>query len=92
MAEVRDEVVSDGERVLRLLLAPRLDGPRLEAAILVLSGAIERGDDARTSTRGRRHHRGRRHRAGRRPLRSTMIPDRSTAPAHRPEHRSRETS
>ena len=40
MAEVRDEVVSDGERVVRELLAPRLRGPKLEAATLMLSGAI----------------------------------------------------
>lgn len=40
MTEVRDEVVSDGERVLRGLLAPTLHGPKLEAAILMLSGAI----------------------------------------------------
>jgi AcrR family transcriptional regulator len=40
LADVRDEVVSAGERVLRELLAPRLQGPELEAAILMLSGAI----------------------------------------------------
>jgi len=32
--------VTAGERVLRELLAPRLQGPELEAAILMLSGAI----------------------------------------------------
>jgi AcrR family transcriptional regulator len=40
LADVRDEVVSAGERVLRELLAPRLQGPELEAATLMLSGAI----------------------------------------------------
>jgi AcrR family transcriptional regulator len=40
MADVRDEVVSDGERVLRGLLAPTLHGPKLEAATLMLAGAI----------------------------------------------------
>jgi len=40
LADVRDEVVSAGERVLRELLAPRLQGAELEAAILMLSGAI----------------------------------------------------
>lgn len=40
MAEVLDDVVSGGERVLRGLLAPRLHGPKLEAATLMLSGAI----------------------------------------------------
>ena len=40
LAAVRDEVVTAGERVLRELLAPRLQGPELEAAILMLSGAI----------------------------------------------------
>ena len=40
LADVRDEVVTAGERVLRELLAPRLQGPELEAAILMLSGAI----------------------------------------------------
>ena len=38
--DVRDEVVRNGEHVLRGLLAPRLHGPKLEAAILMLSGAI----------------------------------------------------
>jgi len=40
MAEGRDDVVSGGERVLRGLLAPRLHGPEVEAATLMLSGAI----------------------------------------------------
>ncbi len=38
--DVRDEVVRNGERVLRGLLAPALQGPKLEAAILMLSGAV----------------------------------------------------
>jgi AcrR family transcriptional regulator len=40
MNAVRDEVVSAGERVVRGLLAPTLHGPRLEAATLMLTGAI----------------------------------------------------
>ena len=40
MVDVRDEVVSNGERVLRGLLSPALQGPKLEAATLMLSGAV----------------------------------------------------
>jgi AcrR family transcriptional regulator len=40
LADVRDKLVADGERVLRQLLGPILDGPALEAAVLMLSGAI----------------------------------------------------
>lgn len=40
MTDVRDEVVSNGERVLRGLLSPALQGPKLEAATLMLAGAV----------------------------------------------------
>ena len=40
MTEVRDDVATDGERVLRGILATTLDGPELDAAILMLSGAV----------------------------------------------------
>ena len=40
MSDVRDEVVRDGERVLRGLLAPRMAGAELEAATLMLAGAV----------------------------------------------------
>lgn len=40
LADVRDKLVADGEHVLRELLAPVLAGPELEAAVLLLSGAV----------------------------------------------------
>jgi len=40
LADVRDKLVADGERVLRQLLGPVLRGPELEAAVLMLSGTI----------------------------------------------------
>ena len=40
LADVRDKLVADGEHVLRELLAPVLAGAELEAAVLMLSGAV----------------------------------------------------
>lgn len=40
MAEVRDEIVAEGERVLRRMLEPVLEGAEREAAVLMLSGAV----------------------------------------------------
>jgi AcrR family transcriptional regulator len=40
LADLRDHLVVDGERVLRELLSRVLRGPELEAAALMLSGAI----------------------------------------------------
>jgi AcrR family transcriptional regulator len=40
MVEVRDQLVTDGEQVVRRLLAPMLHGARLEAATLMLCGAV----------------------------------------------------
>lgn len=40
MAGVRDELVTEGERVLRGLLEPVLHGTEREAAVLMLSGAV----------------------------------------------------
>jgi AcrR family transcriptional regulator len=40
LAEVRDQLVTDGEQVMRGLLAPVLDGPELDAAVLMLTGAV----------------------------------------------------
>ena len=40
MVEVRDKLVTDGERVVRDLLSPRLQGTELEAATLMLCGAV----------------------------------------------------
>ena len=40
LAEVRDQLVSDGEQVMRQLLVPLLDGAGLEAAVLMLTGAV----------------------------------------------------
>ncbi len=40
MAGVRDEIVTEGESVLRGLLEPVLQGPEREAAVLMLSGAV----------------------------------------------------
>ena len=40
MAEVRDQLVTDGEQVVRRLLAPLLTGPELDAAALMLCGAV----------------------------------------------------
>lgn len=37
---VRDRLVADGERVMRELLAPFLQGDELEAAVLMLCGAV----------------------------------------------------
>ena len=39
LAEVRDKLVADGERVIRELLSPHLTGAPLEAAALMLLGA-----------------------------------------------------
>jgi AcrR family transcriptional regulator len=41
--EVRDKLVTDGERIVRELLAPYLQGTELEAATLMLCGAILHG-------------------------------------------------
>jgi putative intracellular protease/amidase len=40
LAELRDHLVAEGEQVLRSLLAQVLTGPELEAAALMLSGAV----------------------------------------------------
>src|ERR1700744_442519 len=40
LAEVRDQLVTDGEHVTRGLLAPVLDGADLEAAVQMLTGAV----------------------------------------------------
>ena len=40
LAEVRDQLVADGEQVMRGLLAPVLNGPELDAAVLMLTGAV----------------------------------------------------
>jgi AcrR family transcriptional regulator len=40
MAELRDQLVTDGEQVVRRLLAPLLQGRDLEAATLMLCGAV----------------------------------------------------
>ncbi len=40
LVDVRDRLVAEGERVIRQLLAPELQGPRLEAATLALCGAV----------------------------------------------------
>lgn len=40
MAEVRDGLVTEGERIVRELLAPKLRATELEAATLMLCGAI----------------------------------------------------
>lgn len=40
MAEVRDGLVTEGERIVRELLAPKLPATELEAATLMLCGAI----------------------------------------------------
>lgn len=40
MVDVRDRLVADGERVVRRLLAPVLHGSELEAATLMLCGAL----------------------------------------------------
>jgi len=40
LAEVRDQLVADGEHVTRELLAPVLDGADLEAAVQMLTGAV----------------------------------------------------
>jgi hypothetical protein len=40
LAELRDELVVEGERVLRQLLGTVLRGDELEAAALMLSGAV----------------------------------------------------
>ena len=37
---VRDQLVTDGERVVRRLLAPLLAGPELDAATLMMCGAV----------------------------------------------------
>jgi hypothetical protein len=39
-ADVRDQVVAEGEHVLRRLLEPLPVGPEREAAVLMLSGAV----------------------------------------------------
>lgn len=43
LAQVRLRLRTDGERVIRALLAPVLDGDRLEAATLMLCGAVLHG-------------------------------------------------
>ncbi|KAA0022276.1 TetR/AcrR family transcriptional regulator [Antrihabitans cavernicola] len=40
LVDIRDNMVTDGERVLRRLLATTVSGPALEAAVLSLSGAV----------------------------------------------------
>lgn len=40
LVEIREKLVTDGERVIRELLAPMLSGPELEAATLMLVGAV----------------------------------------------------
>ena len=40
LVEVRDQLVTDGEQVVRRLLAPLLHGPELDAATLMLCGAV----------------------------------------------------
>jgi hypothetical protein len=40
MADLRDELVTEGERVLRAMLEPVLQGSEREAAVLMLSGAV----------------------------------------------------
>jgi AcrR family transcriptional regulator len=40
LAEVRDRLVAEGERVLRQVLASRPDGPEREAALLMLCGVV----------------------------------------------------
>ncbi len=40
IAELRDQLVADGERVMRQLLATVLDGEDLESALLMLSGSV----------------------------------------------------
>jgi AcrR family transcriptional regulator len=40
LAPVRDRFVADGERPIRTLLAPHLRGARLDAAVLMLCGAV----------------------------------------------------
>ena len=40
MVEVRDQLVVDGERMVRRLLTPMLQGTELEAATLMLCGAV----------------------------------------------------
>ena len=40
MVEVRDRLVGDGERLVRRLLSPMLQGTELEAATLMLCGAV----------------------------------------------------
>lgn len=40
LAEVRERVATEGEQVIRALLAPHLDGVRLEAATRMLAGSL----------------------------------------------------
>ncbi len=40
LADARDRFVADGERVMRAVLAPHLDGDALEAATVLLCGAV----------------------------------------------------
>ncbi|HEY0813136.1 MAG TPA: TetR/AcrR family transcriptional regulator [Pseudonocardia sp.] len=40
MIPVRDKLVADGEQLVRDRLAPLLSGPRLDAAVLMLCGAV----------------------------------------------------
>jgi hypothetical protein len=40
LAELRDRVAAEGERVMRDVLAGVTDGPELEAAALMLNGAV----------------------------------------------------
>lgn len=40
LADVREQFVADGERVMRGILAPYADGARLEAATVMLCGAV----------------------------------------------------
>jgi AcrR family transcriptional regulator len=40
LAEVRDQLLTDGERVMRELLSPAFQGDELDAAVLMLTGAV----------------------------------------------------
>lgn len=40
LADARDQFVADGERVMRAVLAPHVDGDALEAATVLLCGAV----------------------------------------------------
>ena len=40
LAEVRDQLLTDGERVMRELLSPAFQGDELDAAVLMLTGTV----------------------------------------------------